>query len=224
MAAEAAMTGAHDATKDAESAFRRADRLPVLPRRLVDQQGQGGACLCCAPRVIHQRTGHRRGGHNGVPPPVQLDDLGQQLGAHAMAGACDRVDPEGDAHRKPRSRSSSPGSGSSGDRRTPSQDPVRSCRRASSGNARNRLRTSWVAPSGCRHAPRRSMADSRHLVESSVPATAVSQVAEHVSHRGQPEHARAALTRGLLGQVTDHAGGLRDRAGRNRHGGHDARP
>ena len=80
-----------------------------------------------------------------VAPWVEADHLGQQLGAHAVADAGDRVDVQPHASS---CGTSSSGTGSSGARRTPWHAPAASCRRASAAPVRSALRISWVTPSG----------------------------------------------------------------------------
>ena len=113
----------------ARTAERRAQRCLAV----ASSSSRARAGQACTARRAWSASGRGtvRRGHDRVSPPVQLDEFRQQLGAHAVADAGDRVNPECDAHRKSHSRSSSRGSGSTGERPTPSQDPVRSCRRAS---------------------------------------------------------------------------------------------
>jgi hypothetical protein len=56
--------------------------------------GQAATAL----RVLHLGIGERLRSHDRVAPLVQRDAFGKQVGAVAMAGACDRVDGESLAH------------------------------------------------------------------------------------------------------------------------------
>jgi hypothetical protein len=67
------------------------------PEEQQCKRGAGGDCTLC---VLDLGIRERLGSHDRVTPLVQGDAFGKQLGAEAMAGACDRVDGESLAHKR----------------------------------------------------------------------------------------------------------------------------
>jgi hypothetical protein len=67
------------------------------PQEQECKRGAGGDCSL---RVLDLGIGKWLGSHDRVTPLVQGDAFGKQLGAEAMAGACDRVDSESLAHKR----------------------------------------------------------------------------------------------------------------------------
>lgn len=78
-----------------ETAWEAAGEMPARSEcraDLAEAQGKRRARGSGAPRVTEQGVRHRARGDNGIAPVVELDQLGKQLGAHAMSVACDAVD------------------------------------------------------------------------------------------------------------------------------------
>src|SRR4029079_3998174 len=93
-----------------------------------------------------------------VAPLVQGDELGQEFGADAVAGALDGVHPQGLGHGQVQSHSRvgmPGGSGRNGLRSVAEQWP-RACRLISGSKTTRALRTKRTVPSGWWQAPRPS--------------------------------------------------------------------
>ena len=96
----------------------------------------------------------RLGVDDRVAPLVERDALGQQLGAHAVGLAGDRVDAHALAHRSDTGSwvgvavGRWTGSGSSPGRAQPSQGPWRAWSANSAANASSALVTKRAVPSG----------------------------------------------------------------------------
>src|ERR1022692_2666747 len=95
----------------------------------LKQQGQRRAGGDGTRGLPVQAGGHRLAVNDGVSPLIKRDELGQELGAKAMAGAGGRVDQELLAHRRLTS--------------SPTRRPER--RRAAAGTARGWSRCSGQA-------------------------------------------------------------------------------
>src|SRR4051794_18160529 len=105
-------------------------------------------------RVGDQLTWDRLAVDDRIAPLVELDPLREQLGAQAMAGAGDRVDPDASAHAAARSARS--GKRSVRRREQAWQGPRRACSANSPAKTSSALSTNRTAPSGSRQAPRRT--------------------------------------------------------------------
>ena len=121
----------------------------ALGRRALEQQGQRGAGIGRAPRVLEELGGNGLARDDGIAPVVELDPLRQQLGAHAVCLAGDRIDSEPHAHQLTAAGSRAPGVGSRP--RMPgggTHGRRRSWRSISAPKTSRQLDTSRAAPSG----------------------------------------------------------------------------
>src|SRR4051794_24990498 len=122
--------------------------LDAQPQRELWAGVRGLACVC------DQLAGDRLAVDDRVAPLVELDALRQQLGAEAVAGAGDRIDPDAGAHAAALSNSS----GKLSVRRHEHawQGPRRACSSNSAAKTSSALCTNRTAPSGSLQAPRRT--------------------------------------------------------------------
>ena len=167
-----------------------------------------------ARRASRSRAGGTgRGSTMRVAPLVQRDELGQQLGAHAVPGAGDRVHPQGVGHGQVQSSSlvgMPAGSGRNGAVGLVAEHWPRACRLISGANTVRALRTNRTVPSGWLQAPRPVTRPAQRSTSARVclrcPRTG--QLGQPGGDARQPVQARAALAGRLRGQVAGHPGRL----------------
>ena len=123
-----------------------------------------------------------------IAPVVELDALGQQLGAQAVRLAGDRVDAQPLAHAAIASGAGSREHAAAA--RSASHGPWRAWSRSSAANTRSALASSRTAPSGWRQAPRPWTSPAQRSSRSRAPPAGRSPVGHALQRRRRSRAAR----------------------------------